>query len=141
MSDEVPEEEVSNVISIATRKPLVRIVEPTEEELQEVLDEERQRIIAGQLEGVDKLRRLVETGRMSAIVVCGQMADDKTTFYNDVIVGDPLEPNDAVPFLGALELLKGEMTELAYMADIITAEGTLTKPIIELDGEWDDDFE
>lgn len=137
MSDEA--ETFENVISIATRKPLVRFVEPTEEELQTAVSEERKKIIAGQLEGIDKLRALVETGLVGAIVVCGQMTDDPTTFYNDVIVGEPLEPNDAIPFLGALDLLKGEMTELAFMADIITADGTISKPQIQIDEDWDDD--
>jgi hypothetical protein len=141
---ETPEDD-RKIISIKTRQPIVKFIEPTEEELEaaiaeedRLIAEERAKIIAGQLEGIDKLRKLVETGLLGAIVVCGQMIDDPTLFYNDVIVGDPLDPNDAVPFLGALDLLKGEMTELAYMAEIITADGTITKPIIQLDEDFDD---
>lgn len=130
------------VISLRTRKPLEETLkEEAEQEakVEQQLEEARKEAIKVQTDACDALRALAEKDVLGPIIIVAQVKDQDNLFYNDVIYGlDGMKPSDAIAYVGQLEMLKLEISEIAMNAPVLTSEGEVIAPQIDYE---EDDFD
>jgi hypothetical protein len=112
-----------NVISLKSGKPLVQ----TEEDERLAEEKAKAEQVAFMLQELDKIRNLVATGRIEALIVTGRDVETDL-FIADVICGPVVSPAQAIRYLGHLEMLKLEMSELASMTPVLMTDGQKLDP-------------
>lgn len=86
------------------------------------------------LEKVDRLRALINEGRVDGLVFAGQ---DPVTgyFFTEMCLDEVESRTELFGFMGILENLKLEISENAAMAPALTLSGLVIDPFMEPDDE------
>lgn len=101
-------------------------------EPEEYVDASREEHKRRVLEKIDALRKLVEQGRVEGLVLLGQ--DPMTGYFLTELCLDPeMNRAELFGFLGVLDTLKLEITEMAAMAPTITLTGAVLDPYEEME--------
>lgn len=126
------------VVHLATRKPLEEV---TKAEMDAALEEMAERDAAFDedqkvsLELLEKLKILVENGRLTGLIVLGldPMTD---SFLNEMRLQSPaIGPGTLFAYMGLLETLKLEIADTAMMAPVMSADGEIIDPYDDGDEE------
>lgn len=122
---------MSNVFSIETGN-LVEFDEKVATDADEALTLEVEKIATEHQQSIiDRLAAvqvLADQGRVGGFVLI--FRDTQTgLFYTDVAANEPVVMrNDIHAFIGCLETIKMEMTDLASMAPFVSADGSMVDP-------------
>ena len=115
-----------NVISISSRKPLTQQMAEDAERAREEGRNQAERdeaFTALQLELLDQVRAQIAAGKLSNLLIVAR-APDTGLFMQDLILHPDLARSSAIfGFVGVLECLKLELTEVASMAPTLLANG------------------
>lgn len=117
-----------DVIDFKSRRPVAEIereqqeaVEATEVAIEQIRDENR----AATVEMLQKVIKLVEKGSLTDMVILANHPESGLFFSDVAFFDSPDDLGKGLRFIGALEMLKVEFTEIASNTPMITSEGSI----------------
>ncbi len=134
---------MSNVFSIRSGIPLEeeeKLIEEETRRIQEHEDQELENERKKNLELIDRVRSLVESGRLVGLVVMGFDPVTDLPLNELQLNGPSINRTKLFAYVGMLEMLKIEVNEAAMMSPTINADGNIVDPYVSLENE-DGDYE
>jgi hypothetical protein len=136
----------AEIIHIKSRKPLEQHLIDEDERINADIAVEDEMAIADRdrcADLLDSARSLVESGRLTGLIVIGldPMTDH---FFNEIRMDGPaIERQTMFAYIGILDTIKMELMEAAMMAPVMNTDGAIVDPFAEMPvfDEDDGDFE
>lgn len=132
-----------NVFHIKSKQPLdLHMAEEAKAMTQEI-EREDEAVLEDRnncIELLDSARQLVESGRLTGLIVIG--LDPMTDlFLNEIRLAGPSVGREAMfSYIGMLDTLKAELMEAALMAPVINTKGAIVDPYDTIE-DYDEDEE
>jgi hypothetical protein len=127
-----------NVIAFGSRKPLEQHQAEEAAAALAIEEAEEKRATEHQalcLSTLDKLKGLVEAGRLSGLIILGRDPQTKLFLTETVLDATVTPATEMFAYVGVVETLKVELTEYASMAPALMTDGSVNDPWAEVEDE------